>query len=411
MKRGFTLIELMIVMAILVTLMAVMFRISGIGADADNKTRTIVRLQRLENCLSGYYAAFGSYPPVKMHGARDIYLSVGEHGIQSDKRNESIWGWDPDTFVKWIESGKDKRYRQPAEESAWRQVQAACMSQPVACNFPFPSGYHDAIVALSDQMAQLASEGQDEEYEAYWSNPDTRAKLMAGFDDGGSESGGTGRFAGLKDETDWRQLQLFRFGLMSFLLPRYLFMLGGSEDFFTSGFAQWDDNNELPSDPFTGYTYNSWSDIRRYAQNNTKNDVAHLANIPSQAVCARWMPNLEGVCTCNHNSLTLFGVNIANGGEGALKIRKGYVPEIYTPDGPDSGSFKDQYILDVITVEDGWWHNFYYYSPEPHQTYALWSAGPNGRTFPPWISRSKLGSAANKCVAVWTADDIIHMSN
>ena len=193
MKRGFTLIELMIVMAILVTLMAVMFRISGIGADADNKTRTIVRLQRLENCLSGYYAAFGSYPPVKMHGARDIYLSVGEHGIQSDKRNESIWGWDPDTFVKWIESGKDKRYRQPAEESAWRQVQAACMSQPVACNFPFPSGYHDATVALSDQMAQLASEGQDEEYEAYWSNPDTRAKLMAGFDDGGSESGGTGR--------------------------------------------------------------------------------------------------------------------------------------------------------------------------------------------------------------------------
>ena len=64
MKRGFTLIELMVVMAVLVTLMAIMFRISGIGADADNRTRTIVRLQRLENCLSGYYAAFGSYPPV-----------------------------------------------------------------------------------------------------------------------------------------------------------------------------------------------------------------------------------------------------------------------------------------------------------------------------------------------------------
>lgn len=403
MKRGFTLIELMIVMAILVTLMAVMFRISGIGADADNRTRTIVRLQRLENCLSGYYAAFGSYPPVKMHGARDIYLSVGEHGIQSDQRNESIWGWDPQAFV-------DGKY-QEAERAAWRQVEAACKAQPVACNFPFPSGYHDAIVALSDHMAELASEGQDEEYEAYWSNPDTRAKLMAGFDDGGSESGGTGRFSGLKDESDWRQLQLFRFGLMSFLLPRYLFMLDGNEDFFTSGFAQWEDNNELPSDPFTGYTYNSWSDIRRHARNNTRNDVAHLANIPSQAVCARWMPNLEGICTCNRSTMTFFGVNIANGGENALKIRKGYVPEIYTPDGPDSGSFKDQYILDGITVEDGWWHSFYYYSPEPHQTYVLWSAGPNGRTFPPWISRSKLGSSANKCVAAWTADDIIHMSN
>ena len=394
MKRGFTLIELMIVMAILVTLMTVMFRISGIGADADNRTRTIVRLQRLENCLSGYYAAFGSYPPVKMHGARDIYLKVGEHGIQSDQRNESIWGWDPKAFV-------DGKY-QEAERTAWRQVEAACRSQPIACNFPFPSGYHDAVVAL----------GQDEEYEAYWSDSNTRAKLTAGFDDGGSESGGTGRFSGMKGETDWRQLQLFRFGLMSFLLPRYLFMLGGHEDFFTGGFAQWEDNNELPSDPFTGYTYNSWIDVKRYAQNNKKSDVAHLANIPSQAVCARWMPNLEGICTCNRNHMVFFGVDIATGGgDNAFKVRKDYVPEIYTPDGPDSGSFKDQYILDGITVEDGWWHNFYYYSPEPHQTYVLWSAGPNGRTFPPWISRSKLGSAANKCVAAWTADDIIHMSN
>ena len=410
MKRGFTLIELMIVMAILVTLMTVMFRIAGIGADADNRTRTIVRLQRLENCLSGYYAAFGSYPPVKLHGARDIYLQTGVHGIQTDDRNESIWGWNPETFVKWIESGRDRKYRQPAEEVAWSQVRAACKAQPVDCNFPFPSGYHDAIVALSDQMAELAAEGEDEEYEAYWSNENTRAKLIATFDDGGSESGGTGRFSDAqKRESDWRQLQLFRFGLMSFLLPRYLFMLGGNEDFFTSGFAQWEDNNELPSDPFTGYTYNSWIDVKRYAQNNTKNDVAHLANIPSQAVCARWVPNLEGICTCNRSTMTLFGVNIADGGEGALKIRKNYVPEIYSPKGPES--VEDQYILDGVTVEDGWWHSFYYYSPEPHQTYVLWSAGPNGRTFPPWISRSKLGSAANKCVAVWTADDIIHMSN
>ena len=406
MKRAFTLVELMVVMAVLVTLMAIMFRISGIGADADNRTRTIVRLQRLENCLSGYYAAFGSYPPVKLHGMRDIYLRVGEHEIQSDERNEGIWGWDPDAFV----AGK----YQEAERTAWRQVEAACKSQPVACNFPFPSGYHDAIVALSEQMAELASEGQDEEYEAYWSDSGTRQKLMAKFDDGGSDSGGTGRFSDRKDETDWRQLQLFRFGLMSFLLPRYLFMMDGNRDFFTSGFKQWENNNELPSDPFDGNRYSGWErlkQIKESADRGNRQDLARLANIPSQAVCARWIPNLEGVCTCNRSPLTLFGVNVNNADGSSLKLKKDHVPEIYTPDGPDSGSFKDQYILDGVTVQDGWWHSFYYYSPEPHQTYVLWSAGPNGRTFPPWISRSKLSSTANRCVAVWTADDIIHMSN
>jgi len=62
-------------------------------------------------------------------------------------------------------------------------------------------------------------------------------------------------------------------------------------------------------------------------------------------------------------------------------------------------------------MRDGWWRDIYYYSPEPYQTYTVWSAGPNGRTFPPWISRDSLGSEANRCVAAWTVDDIIHMSN
>lgn len=41
-------------------------------------------MQRLENCLSGYYAAYGSYPPVKLHGSRDYTLEVDEFsGIQN----------------------------------------------------------------------------------------------------------------------------------------------------------------------------------------------------------------------------------------------------------------------------------------------------------------------------------------
>ena len=53
MKRGFTLIEMMVVIAVLVTLMAMTFRIGNVSADAEAHTMTVARMQRLENCLSG----------------------------------------------------------------------------------------------------------------------------------------------------------------------------------------------------------------------------------------------------------------------------------------------------------------------------------------------------------------------
>ena len=93
MKRGFTLIEMLVVVAVLAVLMAMVFRLSGIGSDSDNRSVTIERLQRLENCLSGYYAAFGSYPPVKLHGSRNPYLRTNVHGIQK--------GMTEDEMVRW----------------------------------------------------------------------------------------------------------------------------------------------------------------------------------------------------------------------------------------------------------------------------------------------------------------------
>ena len=47
----------------------------------------------------------------------------------------------------------------------------------------------------------------------------------------------------------------------------------------------------------------------------------------------------------------------------------------------------------------------------PYQSYVIWSAGRNGRTFPPWIARDELDSKANKCIGAWTEDDIVSMSH
>ena len=74
MKKAFTLVELLIVVVVLVTLMAVTFRLSSIGSNQTARNKTVSRLQKLENCLSGYYAAFGTYPPVRLHGSRNYTL-------------------------------------------------------------------------------------------------------------------------------------------------------------------------------------------------------------------------------------------------------------------------------------------------------------------------------------------------
>ena len=74
-----------------------------------------------------------------------------------------------------------------------------------------------------------------------------------------------------------------------------------------------------------------------------------------------------------------------------------------------------KYVLQYITLKDGWGREFYYYSAPPYQSYRLWSAGPNGKTFPPWITMETLkkkDSSTNGKKDVdlardWVEDDIV----
>ena len=85
--------------------------------------------------------------------------------------------------------------------------------------------------------------------------------------------------------------------------------------------------------------------------------------------------------------------------------------ELYRPCGSSEGDTQGLYILDYVTVVDGWHRPLYYYSPAPYQTYTLWSAGANGKTFPPWVSREKLGATANEMISRWLRDDILRLSH
>ena len=306
MKRAFTLIEMMIVVAVLVILMTITFKLMGLGTDSERRTRTVTRLQRLENCLSGYYAAFGSYPPVKLHGNRDIYVKRdGDIQDEDGDRNENIWNWT--------------KIYQKEELDAWNQVELACRAQPIACRYPFP---HDArwdnyVKRVCENMKSYVDSLGFEDMD-----PTARSQIMGGFD---SIGGNPGRINSYRDETDWNKVQVFQFGLMSYLLPRYLVMMSGDEQFYTH-FAQWTENNKAPRDPFRGGTAanQNWGTVWRQAEQARRGrprDVAQLANIPSQAACARWLPNLEKMCACNMPegdiSTKPFGVNLkSDNGEG-----------------------------------------------------------------------------------------------
>lgn len=397
MKRAFTLIELMIVVAVMVVLMSLVFKLNGLGNDAWRRAETVSRLQRLENCLSGYNAAFGNYPPVKLHGSRDYRRRVDVHGIQEDGTNDALWNWN--------------KVGDYGEMVAWNQVQAACRAQPVDCRFPYPENFQSKVDFVSSEMQRRADSG-DPHFSAYFSNEAVKARLSAGFDDGVSRN--VNRHTARKDYSDWREIQLFKFGLMSFLLPRYLVMMNGDRVFFTQ-YAQWTSNNVLPSDPYTGDTYTSWTQVKSYVDNGSQRDLSRLANIPTQAVCARWMPNLAGICRANH-TVNLFGTDIT---DTTTELRGGELDpdnvniQIFSPGGSGS-STANQYVLDGVTVVDGWLNEFYYYSPAPYQRYTLWSAGPNGRTFPPWVDRkgdSLRSGNAQRCISLWVADDIIKLKN
>ena len=391
-KQGFTLIELLIVTVVIVTLMGIIFRLAGVGSDSRLRAITIRRMQCLENCLSGYYAAYGTYPPVPLQGrSRSIYTSVDTYGVQKGN-NEQKGSLNP------------------------LRIHHACRAQPVAALFPprKTGDWPKAMSSLSEACTYYYGKT------AKYKNPFEVIKNAGGIQ---------------VDNTNWGEsadggdsVQIFQFGLMSFLLPRYFFMFTGDETFYTSynGKTQWGVNNQLPSRLDTGVPFAGWGEIRKIMGGNntdgriTDQDAGMVSNLTSQSVCARWMPNLQGIVTggdtfygvstaCSENDDDYFSIPhgfTSDGIEyGELHVhgRNGYAGE--------SGSGGDLYILNCMTVRDGWHMDYYYYSEPPYQSYRLWSAGPNRRTFPPWYDMSQFSSGDISTIKGYIADDFVHLSN
>ena len=393
-KNGFTLIELLIVTVVIVTLMGIVFRLAGVGGDSRAKSKTQARLQRLENAISGYYAAYGSYTPVPLEGrSRDINVRVRERGKQRSGEKNSVEG---KLYNAYKDPSKNKE--------VISQIDAACRAQPIAVLFPF---------FLSDIDGERKSNA-----EKLVTALATRRESNSGelpFSLQPLHSVG-GLNVGERDEAT-----LFQFGLLSFLMPRYLFMLQGHPEMYDTPNSQWSKNNQLPCRLDTGRPYETWESMQEYLYRSggiNARQAFLVKNLTSQAVCARWMPNFEGIVS---GGLDFYGVDTSDGDWPFLSGSQydgvpGYKKwlRLFSPSDNKSssgGGGGNLYILNGMTVADGWGHEFYYYADPPYQSYRLWSAGANGYTFPPWLEVDSFSNDNDKrAITEWTKDDICHLS-
>ena len=376
--RGFTLVELLVTVLVMVVLMGVSFRLMHGGDDAVARSRTHDRLQRLQNCLSGYRAAFGHYPAVPLHGVRDIYLEANDYGIQTSRRTSKV---------------------------VWRNVRAAILSQPVTTEFPFDT----------EDKAAKADVAEASAADVAWS----KATKSRGGDATavtvyakGYKPFSASLVATQKNQTSWRDVQVFRYGLLSYLLPRAQFMLFG-EKLVYEKYAQWPYQNELAEyyDPETGKPLKStWSSLAAALRTDDGADRKAILASRSQVACARWLPNLKGIV---RGGGTYYGIDTSDGKafrerEDELRDAEAADLLIHASGKPDAP--KTAYVLDGLTVLDGWENEFYYYSPAPHRTCRIWSAGSDRRTLPPWIDPVAAASDPElKTALAWTRDDLVSL--
>jgi len=335
-RAGFTMIELMVVLAVIGILVMGMFRLMGVTSGKAKESETIATLERVKNALSGYYAIYGCYPPVK-----NIYAPLDPSST---------------TVSEYCDTESSGRITKDGDAALASFVARA---QPLA--FEFPNKKDEESYINSKMAPRMASSARSPELTT----------------------------------TDWRECKMFKFGLMSFLLPRVEMMV--SRDDNSSGQQiRWAEQNSLAV-PYSFFETAQWAQANMPAPRVGSNDQEKQAILKKQLAvendaCAKWLPNFEGRVSLGSVDL-LLGVN----------IRRKHAGDMYACYDGSSGGV----VLMKITMIDGWGNELYYYSEPPYQSYRLWSAGPDGFTFPPWLDTDQYRSGTFAKCREWMADDVV----
>lgn len=348
-RQAFTLIELMVVVVVISILIAGVFKLMSVTSINNKRAQTLAKMERIQNALSGFYALYGTYPPVEQYGSPDPFGTDRE-----------------DDFGDTLESRLDAR------SAAW-----ASKCQPIAFEFP-NSGELDEFVGR-----EFSASGINQ------------------------TKGGTANSSSLS--ADWEDVKIFKFGLLSYLLPR-IEVIGIPQQ----GQA-WGKNQ--PNINF--YKSNQWKKSNLTSKTLTDNSEADKVTAVLQAqrklendACARWLPNFEKII---YGGVTLLGINTDEAGlDDSINyrsFRRSFVTDYNDGRNEEDhcktdGKYYAGGVLRCMTIRDGWNQEFYYHSDPPYQSYRIWSAGPNGSTFPPWIPINSLQGNDRQTVVEWTQDDI-----
>jgi prepilin-type N-terminal cleavage/methylation domain-containing protein len=351
-QAAFTLIELMVVVVVISILIGGIFKLLSAAGNANKRASTQATLEKLQNALSGFYAQYGTYPPVAQYGSPDPFGGNRQDDFGSDLVSEITGETDGPSIRTAI----------------W-----AAKCQPVAFEFP--------PMQLMDDYVNKSSKG------------------ALGI------NGLMGQTADSISSDDWADVKMFKFGLLSYLLPRVETI--GCPDSIKD-VNKWN-SGIYPQIGF--YQSKQWKKANPASKVGSDKTALTKALLGQRRLeneaCAHWLPNFKDLL---YGGPTVLGVETATDStKNEAVFRKGkdhndYAGGTYYFARGNSGS---QTALRLVTLLDAWDQEYFYYSPPPYQSYRVWSAGPDRRTFPPWIPLDNLTTSQRKIVATWIADDIV----
>lgn len=322
-RDAFTLIEMMVVVALVGILIGGVFRLLSAAGESAKRAETIERIQRLENAISGFYAKYGTYPNVAQHGSPDPFVKEEENGST--------------TSAGKLEAGNANR---------------AARCQPVAFEFP-------TMVALDNFITATRGPGI----------------VSANVNENAFDS----------NVVTWPEVRLFKLGVTSFIVPRW------------DAVGEYDDEGELKNGSTKLEPKPALLKVAQWTETNKKYEAKKEQLKAERAACAEWLPNLKGLI---YGGKTIMGVDTAAKEAGFPRLT----------DQPYSQGTGNRHVLGIMTVRDSWGRDLYYYSAPPYQSYRLWSAGPNGNTFPADYPLTRLSTDDRKTVGDWIRDDIVRSS-
>ena len=361
-KQAFTLIELMVVVSVITILMLATFKLLQAAATAKKVAETRARMERIQNALSGYFAAYGQYPPVP------AYCSL-------DPRKNTVFpdmvGYEDKNGIKTLTPGRT--VGNGSDDGDWesRAQLTARYYQPIAFQYPTPQSWDKNIpLTFADWNPAVQAVNQ------------VRNQVDAGSD-------------------DWTSTKVFKFGLLAFLLPRS--EIAGVPSSPTAGQSDGAPHPDL----FVKKQWisQSFDPTRKPGElmDPTFFNLMRRQRAAENIACAKWLPHLQktlsGVGTVLGIDLHCPGESYADAG---LQVRSMKLT---------TGNYVPVAML-VVTATDAWHHDFYYYSAPPYTSYRIWSAGPNGQTYPPWIASNEgdyiyNGGTRRSKIVEWTKDDIV----